>query len=347
MANKTLSPLPDYIADSPFARIASVAYRAAVSIRNCWYDGISSASKKADYPVISIGGIRAGGTGKTPSTILVASLIQQAGYTAAILSRGYRRVSNGLKIIEPSQAVDWKEIGDEPAMIRNTIPECWMGISADRLKAVRCLQKKIPATTVFLLDDGFQHRKLYRNLDIVCLHENTLEENMIPRGYLREPLSALDRADVAFLIGGTDKTLRLKSVLEKKYPNLKLFELLYKPQGYVHAGTMTFSEKPPCETMVGLCGIARPERFFNVLKQEGLDIQKEFIFPDHYQYRKDDISSIQKLYSHGIITTEKDAIRLSGNSIAADGDFWYLKMCLRFNSEDSLNRFKKLLKMIT
>jgi tetraacyldisaccharide 4'-kinase len=245
MAIKTSSPLPDYIADSPVVRFAAFVYRAAVSTRNRWYDAIASASKKADYPVISIGGIRAGGTGKTPSTILVASLIQEARYTPAKLSRGYRRVSKGLKLIAPSEAVDWKVIGDEPAMIRNAVPECWMGISADRVIAVRSLQKVVPATTVFLLDDGFQHRKLYRNLDIVCLHENTLEENMIPLGYLREPLSALNRAHVAFLIGETEKTSRLKTVLEKKYPNLNLFELLYKPQGYVHAGTRTFSEKPP------------------------------------------------------------------------------------------------------
>jgi tetraacyldisaccharide 4'-kinase len=346
MTQNSFSPLPDSIAHSPVATIASTVYSAGIAIRNFWYDAITAASKKVDLPVISIGGIRAGGSGKTPSTILVASLIEQAGYTAAILSRGYRRVSSELKFVAPSELVDWKEIGDEPAMIRNAIPGSWMGIHADRVAAARSLQNKVPDKTVFLLDDGFQHRRLYRNLDIVCLHENAFDDHLIPKGYLREPLCSLNRANVVFLIGEPDKTLRLRTILEKKFPNLELFELLYKPQGYVHAGTKVLLEKPPCETFVGLCGIARPERFFSMLKEEGLTIHKEFIFPDHYRYRKDDISSIQKLYSSGILTTEKDSIRLLDKEIAPEGNFWYLKMCLQFSSENSLNRFNKLLKMI-
>jgi tetraacyldisaccharide 4'-kinase len=339
-----LSPLPALLARSPVAPMLSSFYGTGIHFRNCWFDNIESASKKVNRPVISIGGIRAGGTGKTPATILVASLLSQLDYTPAILSRGYRRVSRSLRLVEPHETVDWKEIGDEPSMIHNAQPECWMGIYHDRVAAATDLEKRIPQKAVFLLDDGFQHRKIRRDLDIVCLHEDTLNDRIIPHGFLREPLSALERADIAFLIGSSQKNDALKIALEKKYSNLEIFELLYKPQGFVHAQSKTLQSELPFTTAVALSGIARPERFFNILKQKGLNLHKELVFPDHYQFRKDEISHIQKLYSHGLITTEKDAIRLLDNNVAPEGDFWYLKMSLDFNTEDSLNRFNKLLK---
>ncbi len=344
MSHNSDSPLPTFLARSPVAPLLSGLYGAGVSFRNRWFDSIASASKKVNRPVISIGGIRAGGTGKTPATILVASLLRQLNYTPAILSRGYRRTSTSLKIVEPHENVDWKEIGDEPSMIHNTQPECWMCIYHDRITAAIELEKKIPQRAVFLLDDGFQHRKIRRDLDIVCLHEHTLDDMLIPRGFLREPLNALKRAHVAFLIGSPEKNVALKTALEKKYSNLEIFELLYKPQGFVHTQSKTLQSELPFSTAVALSGIARPERFFETLRQKGLNLHKELVFPDHYQFRKDEFSRIQKLYSHELITTEKDAIRILDNNVAPKADFWYLKMSLCFNSDDSLNRFNKLLK---
>jgi tetraacyldisaccharide 4'-kinase len=344
MAQDQLSPLPALLARSPVAPLLSGLYGTGVFFRNRWFDNIESASIKVNRPVISIGGIRAGGTGKTPATILVASLLNTLDYTPAILSRGYRRVSRSFKIVEPYETVDWKEIGDEPSMIHNAHPECWMGIYHDRVFSAIELEKRLPQNAVFLLDDGFQHRRIRRDLDIVCLHDHTLEDRLIPHGFLRESLNALKRANVAFLIGSPEKNAELKIALEKKYSNLEIFELLYKPQGFVHAQSKTLLSELPFTIAVALSGIARPERFFNTLKQKGLNLHKELVFPDHYQFRKDEISHIQKLYSHGLITTEKDAIRLLDNNVAPEADFWYLKMSLVFNTEDSLNRFNKLLK---
>ncbi|HEX2955806.1 MAG TPA: tetraacyldisaccharide 4'-kinase [Chitinispirillaceae bacterium] len=338
------SPLPAVIARTPVAPLLSCIYGTGVYFRNRWFDSVDSASIKVNRPVISIGGIRAGGTGKTPSAILVASLLSQLTYTPAILSRGYRRTSRSLRIVQPNEIVDWKEIGDEPSMIHNAIPESWMGIFHDRVTAAVELEKKIPEKAVFLLDDGFQHRRIRRDLDIVCLHEHTFDDKLIPRGFLREPVNALKRADVAFLIGDPQKNAALKVALEKKFSNLEIFELLYKPQGFVHAQSETLLNEFPYNTAVALSGIARPERFFSTLKQKGLNLQKELVFPDHYQFRKDDISHIQKLYSQELITTEKDAIRLLDNDVAPDANFWYLKMSLCFSPEDSLKRFNKLLK---
>lgn len=344
MSSDLTSPLPSLLARSPVARLLSGMYGAGVNFRNRWFDSVESASSKVNRPVISIGGIRAGGTGKTPATILVASLLNQLAFTPVILSRGYRRVSRSLRIVEPNETIDWKEIGDEPSMIHNALPECWMGIYHDRIAAAIELEKKIPQKAVFLLDDGFQHRRIRRDLDIVCLHEQVLEDRMIPQGFLREPVSALKRAHVAFLIGASQKNTRLKIMLKKKYSNLEIFELLYKPQGFVHAQSKTLQSELPFSTVVGLSGIARPERFFDSLKQKGLNLHKELVFPDHYQFRKDEFSRIQKLYSHGLVTTEKDVIRLLDNNVAPDANFWYLKMSLCFDSDDSLNRFNKLLK---
>jgi len=344
MSHNHSSPLPTFLARSPVAPLLSSLYGNGVNVRNRWFDSVESACIKVNRPVISIGGIRAGGTGKTPSTMLVASLLNQLDYTTAILSRGYRRVSRALRIVSPGETVDWKEIGDEPSMIHNANPECWMGIYHDRVTVAIELEKRIPRRSVFLLDDGFQHRRIQRDLDIVCLHETALDDRMLPHGFLREPLNALKRADAVFLIGSSQKNAELKIFLQKKYSNLEIFELLYKPQGFVHAQSKTLLNELPFATAVALSGIARPERFFCTLKQEGLSLHKELVFPDHHQFSKDEFSRIQKLYSHELITTEKDAIRLLDNNVAPEADFWYLKMGLCFNSEDSLKRFNILLK---
>ena len=340
------SPLPQWLAKSPIIAGAASLYKLAISIKNFWYASIPYASRKVGHPVISIGGIRAGGTGKTPSTILVGSHILEMGYNIAFLSRGYRRKSKKLQIVEPFKNIHWEKIGDEPAMIHAALPESWLGVSSKRFHAASILEKKMPKKSVFIIDDGFQHRKIARNLDIVCLHEQADNDMLLPKGLLREPYSALNRANAAFIISDPQKTTRLKKNLSNQFPKLELFELIYNPRCYINTRTGKSAAKLSNFTPVALCGIARPEHFFKTLHDDGIKPCREVAFPDHYRYTEYDIHSIQELYSHGLLTTEKDAIRLLNDRVVPDGNFWYVKIDLMFDCEDSLKRFNKLLETI-
>ena len=195
------SPLPPFLSRSFPVRFLSYLYTVAVRYRNNRFDRNLSLSVQAKRPVISIGGIRAGGTGKTPASLLVGHHLRSLDLPVAFLSRGYRRKNKQQQIVSPHEEVHWEAVGDEPAMIHADLPETWLGIGSDRVASAEKLSSIIPEKTIFVLDDGFQHRKIRRDLDIVCINESTLTDKMLPSGYLREEVSSLKRAHLLFLIG--------------------------------------------------------------------------------------------------------------------------------------------------
>lgn len=336
------SPLPRCFAATPVASVASALYGVATGLRNRGYDRQPERCVRVRPPVVSIGGIRAGGTGKTPAVMLLVPLLQELGYTVGLLSRGYRRISREPLIIPPGGSADWEQTGDEPAMIRAACPGIWLGIGADRSENARALDLRIKERAVLLLDDGFQHRRLHRNLDIVCLHTGVFDDRLLPQGYLREPVGALARADVFFLIASGSHDDRITPVAERitrLYPEKPLVILYHEMVCWVNARTGGETGTLPLTTPAALCGIARPERFFDLLAQQGVEPCKRMIFPDHYRYRDYDIAALRKLYSQGLITTEKDAVRLSALDNIPDGRLWYPKVRLRFSENSSLNRF--------
>ena len=144
--------------DSPFARLLALLYAKAVSVRNACFDHAPGASMAFNTPVISVGGIHAGGTGKTPLSILIGQYYSRKGIQVACLSRGYRRQSRRRIIVTPGETVSWERIGDEPAMIRREIPECLLGIGADRCATLAALQDRLRPPSAVILDDGFQYR---------------------------------------------------------------------------------------------------------------------------------------------------------------------------------------------
>ncbi|MCL2219676.1 MAG: tetraacyldisaccharide 4'-kinase [Chitinispirillia bacterium] len=209
------SPLPGRLGSNPAVALLSHAYAAAVSTRNFAYNFISPLSQKLPRPVISIGGIRAGGTGKTPAAQFVGRhIVNNCGYGVAFLSRGYGRMSKRPVIVPPHEAVDWREVGDEPWMLHSNIPESWLGINPDRAAVAQKLSPRLPEKTVFILDDGFQHRRIRRDLDIVCISEGTFSDRMMPAGYLREPYAALSRAGIVLVVGAEERLDRLREAAE-------------------------------------------------------------------------------------------------------------------------------------
>ncbi|MBN1761016.1 MAG: tetraacyldisaccharide 4'-kinase [Chitinispirillaceae bacterium] len=336
------TPLPRWFAGTPAAAAASLLYGTAVHLRNRHYDHYPESAGKVSLPVISIGGIRAGGTGKTPAVMLLATILQQQGYEVGLLSRGYKRTDREPVIVAPGETVEWERTGDEPAMLRAACPGIWLGIGQDRTPNARFLCERMGNRAVLLLDDGFQHRKLHRDLDILCLHESLFIDRLLPQGYLREPVTALGRAQVFFLTGNRDREKQLLYVDEKlahRFPEVPRFLLFNDVVAWVNARTGEETQKVPFSAPVAISGIARPERFFDLLARDGVQPCRKMVFTDHYHYTDYDIAALRKLYSQGLITTEKDAVRLSSLDDIPEDSLWYLKVRLQFSENSSFNRF--------
>jgi len=317
-------------------RAASMLFGAAVSIRNALYESLPFLSCKADRPVISIGGLRAGGTGKTPVALMVGEYLSSKGFDVAFLSRGYRRKDRGLRIVKPHENASWLETGDEPRLLHERLPQSWLGIGADRCTTAARLSKLLPERAVFVLDDGFQHRAIRRDLDIVCLHDSLLDDRLIPCGWLREPAGALSRARAALIIGAADRTdamEALRSTLSKRFPGLCIAVLFQEPGLWTNAGNGRTAPVPLVKNPLLVCGIARPERFIAMVRKAGITPCAERIFPDHHRYGIHDFGENRKLYSNGIITTEKDAGRLKTLENVPADKLWYCGVTLRFADE--------------
>jgi len=263
-----------------------------VGIRNALYDRGFIRSKKLRGPVVSVGNLSVGGSGKTPFVLLLGEVLKQRGIHFNILSRGYGRRSRGVLLVDPSGSVC--EFGDEPLLMARRL-NARVIVGEDRYEAGLFAEDKF-GPQLHLLDDGFQHRGLARDFDIVLVTPEDARDRLLPVGRLREPLSALRRADAAVLTSGAapesfplDGKLvwrARRGILPKNVPN-----------------------RP-----VVFCGIARPKNFLIQLRTAGIEPAAEAFYRDHHFYSERDITDLIKLRSQseadGFVTTEKDAINL-------------------------------------
>jgi tetraacyldisaccharide 4'-kinase len=340
------TPLPLWLANTILIKTLSFLFESITKWRNTRYSTNSVNIYQAPYPVISVGGIRAGGTGKTPAAMLIGELLRAQNREVVFLSRGYKKVNKGNFIAKPGDKISWHDTGDEPAMLHTELPESWLGIGADRISNAKEIGNKASKMAVFILDDGFQHRRIKRDLDIVCVNETLFNDLLLPRGYLREPVESLSRANVVFLIGSKnnmEKILAAEDRIAVQFPHVDTFILTQEPAGWVNVVTGEQKETLAITSPLAICGIARPERFFATLKASGIFPCKEIIFSDHHRFTLNDFQNLHKLYSNGIVMTEKDAIRLTEFKSQISDNFWYLKVRLKFYSDDSLKRFSRRL----
>lgn len=347
--NSFETPLPLWLANTTTIKALSLLYGSIIKWRNARYSTKSANFYHAPYPVISVGGIRAGGTGKTPATMLIGELLRAQNREVVFLSRGYKKLNKGNFIAKPGDKLSWHDTGDEPAMLHAEHPESWLGIGADRVSSAKKIGSLASKTAVFILDDGFQHWKIKRDLDIVCVNETLFADTLLPRGYLREPVESLSRANVVFLIGSKnnmEKILAAEDRIAVQFPQIDTYILTQEPAGWVNVVTGEQNETLPIKSPLAVCGIARPERFFASLKTSGIFPCKEIIFSDHHRFTLNDFHNLHKLYSNGIVLTEKDAIRLTEFKSQIGDNFWYLKVRLKFYSDNSLNRFNRKLHSI-
>ena len=273
-----------------------------IQARNFLYNKKFLKSFEISVPIISIGNLSLGGSGKTS---LIRYLCESLSFQfdIAVLSRGYKRSSKGpVMVMERGKLkVDWEKAGDEPYLLGKIFEKKNIKVSIlvdeDRKRGSEIAFKELGANLI-LLDDGFQHRKLKRDLDLVLLKKEDLEDRVFPFGRLREPINSLERADAIILTYQEYKTFDFSY---KKKPVFKLYRKNWKILNKNLEKVDNFKEKD----FIAFCGLANNEQFFDTLEKLGLKIKKRLSFPDHYHYK-----SFKLNPKENYITTLKDGVKL-------------------------------------
>ena len=297
----------------------SLPYGVAVTLRNRLYDRGLLRQERLPCPVISVGNLTVGGTGKTPTVILLAKLLREKGRRPAVLSRGYggrakgpvNTVSDGKDLL-----MGWREAGDEPALIARSVPGVPVLTGARRLLTGQAAIGRYGAD-ILILDDAFQHRALHRDADIVLVHAARPFGNgrLLPREPLREPLSALARAHLLIRTGGPSSPEDEPSLPE--IPAMPVFRGIRRPLGVVagESGCLLPAASLQGEKVCAFAGIGRPEAFRASLAELGSDVVAFCPFPDHHPYSRRDLEALRRAAAGAgarrIVTTEKDFVRLS------------------------------------
>lgn len=270
-------------------------YAAAVAVKNRAYDHGVLHQHRLHAPVVSIGNLSVGGSGKTPLTIRLAELLSERGVSVDVLSRGYGRHSHQVWRVDP--AGSWQNYGDEPLLIaRQARVPVYVG--ASRTTAGRLAERESRKPGLHLLDDGFQHRQLARDLDIVVLHRSDFADALLPAGGLREPFSSLRRARV-LVLREEDRDL------EAQLGARGLRQSIWWMRRQI--------EIPEVASAIAFCGIARPAEFLSGLT--GISIPASRAYRDHHAWMDRDIAELIELQRRhraaAFVTTEKDLVRLS------------------------------------
>ena len=308
-------------------RLVSAAYEQVVRLRNRGYDAGWLEVQRLERPVISVGNLTLGGTGKTPTVIALGKMLQAAGYSVSVLLRGYKGghrggplpVSDGHSIRSDSGLA-----GDEALVIARNLPRARVTVGKDRAGAGRWIESR-SAVDLHLLDDGFQHRRLHRCLDLVLVDVTNPfgGGRTVPSGQLREPPAALRRADAVILTrtrAGEDYDPLIRELRRFK-PELPCF---LSTQTVEPVGRGTGGEKR-VETPLAGCralafaGLANPRQFFDSLRRQGVEVVRTLPFSDHHRYSARELSAIgercRELRVDTAITTEKDAENLPPASL--------------------------------
>lgn len=291
-------------------------YGSAHKIRWHWH---ARYAKRLPRPVISVGNLHWGGAGKTPLVAALARHLSDQGMRTAILSRGYGRQSKGVHVVSSGEGPLLGPLvaGDEPVLLAGKLPGVAVVVGNQRYEAGRhALERLDPPPQVFLLDDGFSHLGLFRDLDLVVFPSDDplAGGRLFPGGRLREPLAAMGRADAAVMMGmDTHQSRELGQALRRFGFAGPAFSCAIEALPIEMAAG---GELKPASRVVLIAAIARPERFLAAAKEKGLQIIAELTFPDHHHYPEASLRQIQKTFQESqadaIVTTSKDLVKLLG-----------------------------------
>jgi len=289
-------------------------YGAAHRLRWHWY---VRRAKRLPRPVISVGNLHWGGTGKTPVVAAIARHLTHRGLRTAILSRGYGRQDNRVRVVSTGEGPLLGPLvaGDEPVLLAGELPGVAVVVGRDRYEAGRhALERLNPAPQVFLLDDGFSHLGLFRDIDLVVFPSDDplAGGRLLPGGRLREPLAAMERADAALMVATQD------TVAQQLEEALRPFGfagpsfacgLQTLPAQMAEGGALS-----PGSRVLLVAAIARPERFVAAVRQTDFLIAEVLTFPDHHSYPDSSLDQIRKAWegsqADAVLTTSKDRVKL-------------------------------------
>ncbi len=291
----------------------SALYARAAAWRRQWYER-PDARRRLARPVVSVGALAAGGSGKTPVAALVAELLRDAGERPAVLSRGYgRRLrSRGAVVVRDPDGVraGVDTAGDEPRMLAERLDGVSVVVADDRHLAGRLAETRLGAT-VHVLDDGFQHLQLARDLDLVLVRPLDLEQPTFPGGCLREPPAAARLAD-ALVVEASDGDA-VRAVAERLDADTGF--LMRRSLGVPIPVAGSRGGEGIAVPVLAVAGIAAPERFRDALTEVGIEVADTLFFPDHHHFTPADVRRIAaQAVAHDaglVLTTEKDAVRLA------------------------------------
>ncbi len=317
-------------------------YFSVQKIRELAYRFEFLSSQCADIPVISVGNIALGGSGKTPFTIYLAEQLSSLGYLPAIVSRGYKG-----KYREPFMVVSWGDgsgpivppdvSGDEPNLMAQRLKSVPVIVARKRLDG--CRAAKGLGCDVVALDDGFQHLPLKRDLNLALLTGN--EDYLFPLGSLREPKSALRRADLFILPKGQDPKPDVIDIIGNK----SIFHFEVVPSGILTSDGILIGITEPAFTKVVLASaIANPHRFRSTAERLGWQVIDHMAFPDHHQFSQRDFESIAEAAGPlPVIVTEKDLVKLPGSFVGSQKTYALVVNLVLEEEEQFLNLVQQVL----
>lgn len=333
----------------------SILYGMVVLVRNKLFDVQILPSKEFNMPVISVGNITVGGTGKTPHIEYLIDLLSP-DYKVAVLSRGYKRKTKGFLIANENTPVSF--IGDEPWQLKEKYPNITVAVDIKRVRGITKLMHDVPDVDLILLDDAYQHRYVKPGINILLIDYNRpiLKDYMLPYGWLREPASERYRADMIVFskspvsISPIDKRVLLNN-MELKANQTAYFTCIdyHEPQPLIPGPSpITFEQiSSGSYGIVLVAGIANPQPLIEKLEKHSTNV-RSLIFPDHHFFTHEDLKKMQdELHALPcenkiIITTEKDAARLKEfASIIVGADLWYyipIKITFHHGEAETFNK---------
>ena len=327
---------------TPITIPLSLVYGYIIYLRNVFYDLGWFAAKDFKQPVISVGNITTGGSGKTPLVMYLANLLIKNGKTPGIVSRGYGRKSQGLVVVHDGKKIKTKveSAGDEPFLMATILKSVPIIVSENRREAI-CHLLKFSTVNIIIMDDGFQHRRVKRDLDIITISANDSKNDyrLLPWGKLRESLKNINRSNT-IVITKTDNynppnlLAEFQSVFKGKSILSRISPILMR-----HDSAGYHKSLPSSKVFFAFCGIGEPESFFKSIKQLDLTLEGKRIFSDHQEYTESVITElsaqIKSSNCTAIITTEKDFVKLPDNFLD-EFETFVIRVELEFKTEKAI-----------
>ncbi|MGL4364008.1 MAG: tetraacyldisaccharide 4'-kinase [Bacteroidales bacterium] len=330
-------------------------FHLAISIRHWLYDIGIFRTYTFPIPIICVGNITVGGTGKTPHTQYLADLLTQQDIKTAILSRGYKRKTKGFLYVKSNSSA--LQVGDEPLLLKRKNKNTIVAVCKKRVWGIQKLLKDYPDLQVIILDDGFQHRSVKAGVSMVLTTYDNLstQDNLLPLGRLRDTKKQLRRAEMLIVTKCPKHILPIDFKIKEKQLAVRPYQYLY----FTHYTTktpiniITLKElEQPVEQVIALASIAQPEPFFKTL-MNNYTVVHSLTFNDHHNFTKRELHCIERLMQHYkeaiLITTEKDAMRLMNMHISEmyKTRIYYAPIEVQFFNNSAIDFSKNIFNYVT